>query len=121
MVTAKDFAVYLDGVKINPFSENTIRKVDRLSEKDFIGIKGTCKACGSDVEEYLCNEGFIKVRPEAARWDWWAVCQNVDCQHHHGEGVFQSALDWVVKKPLPRDSVQPQHKPKKPARGGGRP
>lgn len=57
----------------------------------------TCKACGSRVSTYNCNAALVEQRPTAAAWDWWSACDNADCVHAQGEGVFQEPLDWVNK------------------------
>lgn len=58
-----------------------------------------CKVCGSHVSGYNCNEALNRQRPEAAgEWDWWVACDNANCIHAHGEGIFQDTPDWVYKK-----------------------
>ena len=55
-----------------------------------------CLVCRSDVHHYVCNGDLIKVRPDAADWDWWTACDNVDCVNHYGEGMFQHRPSWDV-------------------------
>lgn len=57
-----------------------------------------CKVCGSHVSGYNANSATIAARPEAAREDWWIACDNADCAHSYGEGLFQELPDWVTKK-----------------------
>jgi hypothetical protein len=54
-----------------------------------------CAACGSPVSTYNANSDVIDQRPEASEWDWWCACDNANCVHAYGEGLFQDALDWV--------------------------
>ena len=58
----------------------------------------TCRECGSHVSGYNCNDVLLSMRPEAKDWDWWLACDNADCQHARGEGLFQRKPDWVLKK-----------------------
>jgi hypothetical protein len=56
-----------------------------------------CMACGAHVSGYNANASLIAMRPEAEKegWDWWVACDNADCAHAYGEGVFQSNPDWI--------------------------
>ncbi len=54
-----------------------------------------CKDCGAHVSGYNANAQLISYRPEAETWDWWIACDNADCKHAYGEGLFQFLPDWV--------------------------
>ncbi len=69
-----------------------------ISEKDFCGIIGICKTCGSQVADYLCNNDLEKYRPESCDHDYWASCTNNDCENHYGEGYLQNKLVWVNRR-----------------------
>lgn len=69
-----------------------------ISVGDFNGMVGTCRECGSQVADY--NGELIASRPEAETWDWWLSCTNPECKRHHGEGVFQDSLEWVIPIPI---------------------
>jgi hypothetical protein len=64
------------------------------------GTEITCKACGSHVTWYDCNEEpkFFALRPEAIGWHWWLACDNGDCQHAYGQSIWQYYPDWVDAK-----------------------
>lgn len=69
--------------------------------KEFIGTYGVCVNCGSEVLDFTCNYDFYILRddPEkglACEWDWWLLCENVDCINHYGEGVWQDTPEWVI-------------------------
>lgn len=55
-----------------------------------------CTVCGAHVSTYNCNETVVALRPEAAHEDWWAACDNGECVHSYGEGIFQISPDWIV-------------------------
>lgn len=57
-----------------------------------------CRACGAHVSGYNANGDVIAVRPEAIEWDWWIACDNADCEHAFGEGLFQTTPDWVEER-----------------------
>lgn len=57
-----------------------------------------CKDCGSHVSGYNCNSDLVAFRPEAIEWDWWMACDNADCKHAYGEGIWQDDPDWVGNK-----------------------
>jgi hypothetical protein len=59
-----------------------------------------CKACGWPIIFVCCNDGMGEHPPFAGN-DWWYYCANKTCQHHTGEGVFQSQPEWQheVKEP----------------------
>lgn len=57
-----------------------------------------CLDCGAHVSTYNCNRSLIAERPEGAREDWWQACDNADCEHAYGEGIFQSDADWVADR-----------------------
>ena len=65
-----------------------------------------CMDCGSDVHHYCCNKDIIKVRPEAAKWDWWTACDNVKCVNHYGEGIFQTWPLWDIDHGANRESLR---------------
>lgn len=69
--------------------------MQRICESEAMGPEGRCRACGSPVTGYTANAALIALRPEAASWDWWVACDNVACDHHYGEGLFQVEPDWV--------------------------
>jgi hypothetical protein len=74
------------------------RKEKRLAKfrKPYSATKvGTCKSCGGPVMDVCCNAEWIKIRPEAAGWDWWNYCSNPECEHAYGEGVFQDPTGWI--------------------------
>ena len=55
-----------------------------------------CQVCGSHVSTYNANESLSAARPEAwMQWDWWVSCDNADCIHAWGEGLFQTPPSWV--------------------------
>ncbi len=60
-----------------------------------------CRTCGAHVSGYNANESVIAIRPEAAGEDWWIACDNADCEHAYGEGLFQLTPEWVDKRPGP--------------------
>jgi hypothetical protein len=61
-------------------------------------INQYCVLCGFHVSGYNCNADLISERPEAADWDWWLACDNAECIHSYGEGLFQIYPDWVIQK-----------------------
>jgi hypothetical protein len=68
-----------------------------MKSEDCLGAKWTCKSCGNEVSEYLCNQSLLKLRPESCNWDYWVSCGNILCKNHYGSGVFQQNPDWVEK------------------------
>lgn len=62
-----------------------------------------CTVCGSPVSTYNANADLVDQRPEASNWDWWCACDNADCVHAYGEGLFQEPLGWM-------DKADAQHK-----------
>jgi hypothetical protein len=56
-----------------------------------------CKSCGSPVSTYNANDPLVKQRREAEGWDYWCACDNADCEHAYGEGMFQDKPDWVAR------------------------
>ncbi|WP_459252796.1 hypothetical protein [Paraburkholderia sediminicola] len=56
-----------------------------------------CVACGSPVSTYNANADLINQRPDANDWDWWCACDNADCVHAYGEGIFDEPLEWTTK------------------------
>lgn len=60
-----------------------------------------CAACGSPVSTYNANADLVDQRPEASEWDWWCACDNADCIHAYGEGLFQEPLGWMGKVDAP--------------------
>jgi hypothetical protein len=79
-------------VKPNPLIEQA--KTERHKNCDYL----ICKSCGANVSTYNANWPFIKHRPEADEWDWWAACDNANCEHAYGEGYFQTKLKWTTSK-----------------------
>ena len=75
----------------------TLAAIDRHSDDATCCANNFCRACGSHVSGYTCNANVIAQRPAAAEWDWWQACDNADCEHAYGEGLFQFQNDWVVK------------------------
>jgi hypothetical protein len=63
-------------------------------------IARRCKCCGSTISTYNANPSLVALRPEAVNWDWWAACDNADCEHAYGEGYFQDPLDWIDRRPV---------------------
>lgn len=57
-----------------------------------------CLECGSHVSTYNCNTDLVAQRPNAASWDWWVACDNAECEHAVGEGLFQDPPDWLADK-----------------------
>lgn len=46
-----------------------------------------CAACGSAVDDFLCNSAVCAARPEESKGaDWFVACSNVACPHAVGEG-----------------------------------
>jgi hypothetical protein len=56
-----------------------------------------CGVCGCHVSTYNANASVIAQRPEADDWDWWVACDNANCEHAYGEGLFQNPIGWVTK------------------------
>ena len=83
------------GMQINPVLVAELGVT--IAPKDYVDILGGCKACGTSVAFYLCNEQLQGVRMEAAAWDYWASCVNPTCRNHHGEGYFQALPDWIER------------------------
>lgn len=54
-----------------------------------------CLRCDAKVSTYNCNDPVVAVRPDAAGWDWWAACDNADCENAFGEGEFQEMPEWI--------------------------
>src|ERR1039458_8463232 len=59
----------------------------------------SCRSCGAHVSTYNANQPFVNYRPEAEIWDWWVACDNADCEHAYGEGLFQCLPSWIKKPP----------------------
>ena len=57
-----------------------------------------CKVCGAHVSTYNANTHTVIQRPEAAEWDWWVACDNAECEHAYGEGLFQDEIEWIGKR-----------------------
>lgn len=75
-----------------------------ISEKEWLGVYGQCRDCQSTISHYTCNHDLIVKRPDAATWDWWSACDNPDCPHHEGEGIFQFRPKWEI----PKDKITTQ-------------
>ena len=58
-------------------------------------VTRTCTCCGSDISTYNANSKVVALRADAVNWDWWAACDNADCEHAEGEGYFQESPDWI--------------------------
>lgn len=71
-------------------------RLEKLSRREFMAVYGKCRDCGAPVSYYTCNGEIVIKRPEAANEDWWAACDNEECGHHYGEGVFQDDPDWLI-------------------------
>lgn len=67
-----------------------------ISAADFIETIGTCRSCGCDVSGYCANEALVQQRPAARGSDYWAACDNPDCENRNGEDYFQGFPDWVI-------------------------
>lgn len=65
-----------------------------ISEREWIGVYGSCRNCGASVSHYTCNHDLISKRPAAEDWDWWSACDNPVCTNHEGEGFFQNKPEW---------------------------
>lgn len=76
-------------------------RLEHICERDWLGVFGDCRACGCTVSHYASNEDLERVRPEAEAegWDWWVACDNVDCENHYGEGLFQNDIAWEIPRP----------------------
>jgi len=58
-----------------------------------------CKSCGAHVSGYNCNASLLTQRPDAEWNDWWAACDNADCEHAHGSSLgFGGFPDWIERR-----------------------
>ena len=83
-------------VKIAP---NSLIEIAASDRHDTCCAAQKCRACGSHVSTYNANGPLIGARPEASEWDWWVACDNADCEHAYGEGLFQELIEWIAKDP----------------------
>lgn len=60
------------------------------------GFIGLCVKCDWPVLSILGNDGFGKTIDDSSS-DWYAMCVNKTCEHHKGEGYFQSTPRWVIE------------------------
>lgn len=50
-----------------------------------------CKECGEMVIQQVNNTQLARFEYDP----WILYCANVECEHHLGEGYFQTNLDWI--------------------------
>lgn len=65
-----------------------------MKEYTSLDHKYFCHDCDWQVL-HVCVNGDFRTYKDAADWDWWLYCTNKVCKNHDGEGMFQSAPDWV--------------------------
>jgi hypothetical protein len=86
-------------MKRNPLFEQAAK--DRHLEARLV-----CLVCGSIVSTYNANASVVAVRPEAAKWDWWAACDNAHCENAQGEGYFQGSPRWAADRGCELDGIE---------------
>lgn len=50
-----------------------------------------CSECGEMVIQQLNNTQLARFEGDP----WILYCANVECEHHAGEGYFQTDLSWI--------------------------
>lgn len=71
------------------FSQTNLKKACPSEDHE---MQHTCRECGASASSFNANPALLDLRPEADGFDYWAACDNIDCQFSYGAGYYADGL-----------------------------